>query len=291
MSSSSPPVHNAADEGPLATLRLALWFGLLAGLGEVALLAARKYVLHRLILVSKDAVWMAPLADVVLFVGAGILVAGLRAVLPRRLRPAPVLVFAALAAFTLLLMYQPLYRPAAALLALGIGTVALRAARRWSAAFNALVARSFPIMVIVVLLAAGAVHIQAAAKEGRQPSGDDSARRCARYPAHRSGRGSLWNPGAYGYSRPTTPRSNAGCAMAFAGTAMRPLRGFAVARRCSPGAFARALGGLAPAARRPQPTLTEALRAGPRYRGVRRHRTLRLLRAGLARGFSHYGIT
>ena len=42
-----------ADEGSLATLRLALWFGLLAGFGELALLAVRKYVLHRFLLVRR----------------------------------------------------------------------------------------------------------------------------------------------------------------------------------------------------------------------------------------------
>jgi len=150
MSSSFSAVDDAADERPLTTLRLALWFGLLTGLGEVALLAARKYLLHRLVLVSKEAVWMAPLADVILFLLAGILLIALRVVLPRRLWPPTVLVFAALASFTLLLMYQPLYRPAAAVLALGIGTFAFRMARRWRGAFAAVTVRSFPLMIIAV---------------------------------------------------------------------------------------------------------------------------------------------
>jgi len=207
MPGTSPPVHpTAADEGPLATLRLALWFGLLAGLGEIALLAVRKYVLHRLIFVSKNAMWMAPLADVVVFVLAGILLIGLRAVLPSRLRPPPVLVFAALAAFTLLLMYQPLYRPAAALLALGLGTVAFRMARRWTAAFDAAVTRSFPIMIIAILVATAAVRIQAAAGEGRLPSATTAARAGAPdilfivLDTVRSR-----NLSVYGYTRPTTP--------------------------------------------------------------------------------------
>src|SRR5215471_13700642 len=106
MSSTSPPVNlthanpEPLDERPSSILRLALWFGLLAGVGEVMLLAVRKYVLQRLILVSSEAVWMAPVADAVLFVVAGILLLGLRAVLPTRFRPPAVLVFAALAAFT-----------------------------------------------------------------------------------------------------------------------------------------------------------------------------------------------
>jgi arylsulfatase A-like enzyme len=204
--SSNSPIQHAANEGPLATLRLALWFGLLAGVGEVVLLAARKYVLHRLILVSREAVWMAPLADTFLFVLAGVLLVGLRAVLPYRLRPPPVLVFAALAVFTLLLMYQPLYRPAAALLALGVGTVAYRLARRWADAFDTWIRRTFPIMVVAILLVTVAVHLQAAGERGRQPAGTTAARAGAPdilfivLDTVRS-----WNLSVYGYSRPTTP--------------------------------------------------------------------------------------
>jgi len=207
MPSSPPPVDlTRRHERPLATLRLALWFGLLAGLGEVALLALRKYVLHRFILVSKDAVWMAPVADGILFVLAGILLLGLRAVLPRRVRLPPVLVFAALAAFTLLLMYQPLYRPAAALLALGLGTVAFRTVRRWTPAFDKIVSRTLPVMIIVVVLGGSAVHIQAAVEERRQGSGTTAARAGAPdilfivLDTVRS-----WNLSVYGYARPTTP--------------------------------------------------------------------------------------
>jgi arylsulfatase A-like enzyme len=203
----SPPVDlTRAHEAPLATLRLALWFGLLAGLGEVALLSVRKYFLHRFIGVSKEAVWMAPLADGVLFVLVGILLIGLRAVLPSRVRLPPVLIFAALAAFTLLLMYKPLYRPAAALLALGLGTVALRMARRWTPAFDKVVRRTLPIVVIVILLATAAVPIQAAVEEGRHRSGTTVARAGAPdilfivLDTVRS-----WNLSVYGYARPTTP--------------------------------------------------------------------------------------
>ena len=177
MPSASPLAHpTAADEGPLATLRFALSFGLLAGVGEIALLAVKKYVLHRLILADKEAVSMAPLADAILFVFAGILLIGLRAVVPKRLRPPTVLVFAALAVFTLLLMYQPLYRPAAALLALGAGTVVLRMARRRADTFDKWVTRTLPIMVVAILLATAAVHVQAAAERGRHSSGTMAAR-------------------------------------------------------------------------------------------------------------------
>ena len=206
LSTSAPADPARADEGSLATLRLALWFGLLAGLGELALLAVRKYVLHRFLLVSKDAVWMAPVADGTLFVLVAILLIGLRAVLPRRVRLPSVLIFAALAAFTLLLMYQPLYGPAAALLAIGLGTVALRMARRWAPGFDKFVGRTLPALIIVVLLGAGAVQIQAAVEKGRSGSGTTVARAGAPdvlfivLDTVRS-----WNLSVQGYPRRTTP--------------------------------------------------------------------------------------
>ena len=175
MTSASPPVPIHANEPPLATLRLALWFGLLTGIGEVVLIAARKYVLHHLVFFGNEVVWMAPLADAILFVVAGIAPIGLRAVLPGRLRPPAVLVFAALAAFTLLLMYGPLYRSAAAVLAIGIGTAAFRMARRWTPAFDRTVRWTLPIMVFGVV-AAGAVRVYAAGNQGSEPPSAVTAR-------------------------------------------------------------------------------------------------------------------
>ena len=98
-------------ERPLATLRLALWFGVLAGLGEVGLLVVRRYFLHRFIFVGTDAIWMAPFTDAILFLAIGVVLIALRAVFPRRIPLPPVPIFAALATFTLLLMYEPLSDP------------------------------------------------------------------------------------------------------------------------------------------------------------------------------------
>ena len=205
MTSASPPVPIHANEPPLATLRLALWFGLLTGIGEVVLIAARKYVLHHLVFFGNEVVWMAPLADAILFVVAGIALIGLRAVLPGRLRPPAVLVFAALAAFTLLLMYGPLYRSAAAVLAIGIGTAAFRMARRWTPAFDRTVRWTLPIMVFGVV-AAGAVRVYAAGNQGSEPPSAVTARSDAPdilFIVLDTVR--AWNLSVYGYPRPTTP--------------------------------------------------------------------------------------
>ena len=149
---------------------------------------------------------MAPVADVVLFAAAGLLLVLLRALLPSRLRPPPVLVFAALAAFALLLMYQPLYRPAAAVLALGLGTVAFRMSRRWSNAFHRMVRWTFPILVGAVLVATATVHASGAiARQGQEPvtTAADAGAPDILFIVLDTVRS--WNLSAYGYARPTTP--------------------------------------------------------------------------------------
>ena len=203
----SVPVHRTWEhERPLATLRLALWFGLLAGLGEVGLLAVRKYVLHRFIFVGTDAIWMAPLTDAILFLAVGVVLIALGAVLPRRIPLSPVPIFAALAAFTLLLMYEPLYRPAAAVLALGVGAVVFRGTRRRAQGFNKLVRLTLPAMIVVVLLAGGAMHLLRLAEERHIGSSVRQARADAPdvlFIVMDTVRSS--NLSAYGYARPTSP--------------------------------------------------------------------------------------
>ncbi len=192
-------------DGPLQVLRLAAWFGLLTGLGEVALLAIRKYLLHRFLFASMDSIWMAPLADTLLFLGAGGLLLLVRAVLPRRLTPSPVLVFTALSAFTILLMYGPLSRWALMILALGLGVQASRVARRHPEGFGRLVRRTLPAFLILVVLAGAGLRIWMATGQRRSLGGSTA----------RTGAPNVllivldtirsWNLGVYGYSRNTTP--------------------------------------------------------------------------------------
>jgi hypothetical protein len=64
------------------TLLLAVLFGLLAGLAELLLLAVKKYGQHRILHIPRDVVWMAPLADIVLCLSAGLLLIALAWRLP-----------------------------------------------------------------------------------------------------------------------------------------------------------------------------------------------------------------
>ena len=191
--------------GPLNVLRLALWFGLLTGIGEVILLAVRKYALHRFLFVSMDSVWMTPLANVLLFLASGVLVLLLRAILPRRLALSPVLAFTTLSAFTILLMYGPLSRLAILVLALGLGIQAARIVRRHPAGFDRLVRRTLPVFIILVLASGIALRAWMATGESRS-RGDATARPGVPnvllivLDTIRS-----WNLSLYGYERPTTP--------------------------------------------------------------------------------------
>ncbi len=64
-------------------LALATWVGLLSGLAELVLRGIEKFALHRYIYLSRQIVWMTPLADVILCVGV-IAVVGLASAALRR---------------------------------------------------------------------------------------------------------------------------------------------------------------------------------------------------------------
>lgn len=53
-------------------LRLAVWFGLLTGFGELGCLGVQKFLLHQLIYFGWHSVWMSPLANLCVFVIAGL---------------------------------------------------------------------------------------------------------------------------------------------------------------------------------------------------------------------------
>jgi arylsulfatase A-like enzyme len=106
-----------------------VWFGLAAGFAEIALFGVKRIVLDRVIRVSRDVIWMAPLADVVFcLIAAGSLV--LLALRFERLRSlqAAVTVTAFPAVLTVMLHYHPIHVVAKLVLALGIAVFLGRAA-------------------------------------------------------------------------------------------------------------------------------------------------------------------
>src|SRR5262245_30628512 len=110
----------------------AAWFGLITGLTEVALLAVAKYSLHHEVHAGVDAVWMTPVADALIFSIPAILLL----LLSFRVREAlltrvALAVFAFLGFISILLLYQRLHIPAAALLAAGLATQTVRLLNRY----------------------------------------------------------------------------------------------------------------------------------------------------------------
>ena len=289
---SGSPAPRATDR-PGAVLWLALWFGLGTGIAEVILLAIRKFGLHRFLFLSVDAVWMAPLADAILFVILGLGLLLLRLVLPRRIPLPPVLFFSALATFTILLMYGPLSKLAAVIVALGVGVQATRMTGRRSEGFMRLVRRTTPVLAGLVLLAGLGVRALIAAS-GRRSAGVMTAET----------RGApnvllivldtvrAWSLGIYGYSRPTTPElerwmSDGVRFQTALSTAPWTLPSHAT---LFTGRFPHELsaGWLSPLDGE-HPTLAEVMSArGYAAAGFVANTTYCSYESGLARGFSHY---
>src|SRR5262245_59011717 len=61
-----------------STVYLAAWFGLCAGFGEVICLGIQKFLLRQPIYFSLHIVWMAPLANLCIFMLPGLLLSAIR---------------------------------------------------------------------------------------------------------------------------------------------------------------------------------------------------------------------
>jgi arylsulfatase A-like enzyme len=157
------PESRAAD--PRATLDsasvlgLCVWVGLLTGLMEVALRSVQSQVLGIRIWLSADLVWMAPLADVVIFAALGLVLTALHKLWPRVVSPT---VLAAVLAFTAivgpLLHLARIHQVASLLLAAGVAVQAGRMLAPHLATIRRLAAKSAVWMVLLVVAMAGAVR-------------------------------------------------------------------------------------------------------------------------------------
>lgn len=282
-----------ATERPGAVLWLALWFGLGTGVAEVVLLGVRKFLLHRFLFLSVDAVWMAPLADAILFliVGLGLIV--LRLLLPRRIPLPPVLFFTAMGTFTLLLMYGPLSKVAALIIGLGLGVQAVRMTTRHEAGFLRMVRRTTLMLAALVLVLGIGVRSMIAKRWGnyRQPLAAE-ARGAPNVLLIVLDTVRAWSLGIYGYSRPTTPELSR-----WMSDGVRFQTALSTAPWTLPshatmftGRFPHDLsaGWLSPLDSE-HPTLAEVLSArGYATAGLVANTTYCSYESGLARGFSHY---
>lgn len=140
-------------------VRLALWFGLVGGLGEVAVHALQRLSPHVLLLLGDDTVWMAPLAVFLLLLAVGV---ALRLVQRLRRRQANDLlmpVFLLLVSLGIMLAYPRLQWAASVVVAAGVAFQGTRVYRRRTAVFDTLVRRSLIPLVALVLVLAGSLAV------------------------------------------------------------------------------------------------------------------------------------
>jgi arylsulfatase A-like enzyme len=155
-----------ADPGVIA---LALWFGIVGGLGEVVVHAGRRFIRHRFVFVSDDAVWMAPLAIFLLLLLIGVVLVGIQRLRHRPATRALVPGFLFLTGAGVLLSYPRLHWAASLVLAAGIAFQCTRWQRRHSARVATLVYATLPwLITLVVSLGIG---LQVARRLTRVPSG------------------------------------------------------------------------------------------------------------------------
>ena len=147
----------SAQEPATAVLLIAAWAGLLTGLGEGCLRTAAKYVLHRTVWLDPHVVWMAPVADLLVFSVAGLLLYAAGARWPGVRRLSVVAGAAAgLGVLALLLNYPRLHPGAAVLLAAGLAVLPARLVDRHAHAFRRLVRRTVGSMgALVAVLGVG----------------------------------------------------------------------------------------------------------------------------------------
>lgn len=138
--------------------RWALWFAVVAGLGQALVVAVARLATNRLIIVSPDVVWMAPTANAAVFgVAAGLLLATRR--LKRSMADGVALaVFVFLFVIGPLLIVPRLHVYAAVVLAAGLAVQGARAIRPRLDALDPLVRRTLPGPVIVCVILGFGLH-------------------------------------------------------------------------------------------------------------------------------------
>jgi arylsulfatase A-like enzyme len=155
---SSPQDRATNRLGPVTLLVLSAWCGLISGLLEVGITVVRKQMFDRnhLYWMSRHFIWLAPLANLVIFLALGMLLSLLVLCGRRRGRWLAARLLGTLTLLPALWVAFPsIYGPAGFLLALGIAAQAVPALQRHAIGFRRLVRVSFPVVAgLVPILAA-----------------------------------------------------------------------------------------------------------------------------------------
>jgi arylsulfatase A-like enzyme len=143
--------------GPLDVLVLSAWCSLAGGLLEVGTRVVCKILpVHRSYGMSRHFVWMAPLSNLLLFSGIGLLLALATRFWPRRGGWLAARLVVSLAILPALVLMSPrIYLWAWAILALGIASCLMPIVESWPAEARRWQLRSFPALAGIVLVLAG----------------------------------------------------------------------------------------------------------------------------------------
>lgn len=186
---------------------MAVWFGIVTGFGEVAILAYRKFYQHRIIYFGPQVAWMAPVADVCIFAIPGLVLFLLAWRWPKLVSLSrAVFLFALLGFLSGLLMFGSVAWYASVVLSAGLAVQAARVIRVYSSGFQRTVRRMTPWLVVGVMsLAIGIQGYQRVHERlalAALPPSDPKAPNVLLIVMDTVRAQEL---SLYGYSRPTTP--------------------------------------------------------------------------------------
>jgi arylsulfatase A-like enzyme len=193
--------------GPLDVFVLSAWCGLAGGLLEVGTRVVWKILpSHRMYLMSRHFIWMAPLSNLLLFTGVGVLLALATKLWPCRGGMLFSRAVCFLAILPVLIVMSPrIYPGALAILAMGISVRLVPFLERRHAEVRRVLMRSFPLLLGIVVVTGTFVFGRDWLKERRElfrplPPGDPPNVLLIVLDTVRADRLSL-----YGYHRPTSP--------------------------------------------------------------------------------------
>jgi arylsulfatase A-like enzyme len=204
----SPSPGSVPRWPPLTLLAASIGFGLLAGLGELAVHHGRRLAGNVILPFGRDALWQVPLADAGMFLAVGLLLAVPLSLKAGSKGPAiAITVLGGLAALAVLLLVDRVHWGARLFLAAAIGTGAARVLAPRANGVGRLLRRVVPAAVLLLALVGALLPLEARLRSGR-------AVRALPAPAPSRPNVLLiildtvraWNLGIYGYARPTTPR-------------------------------------------------------------------------------------
>lgn len=188
-------------------VRIAIWWGIATGIGELAYQGVRKFYLKLFLFQPLDSIWMTPLAEALIFTAVALTGYGIFRLRGRRPTAGHLHAWgASLSAMALLFLFPPLHRGAAVLIALGVGTQFGRSPLAVAAWPRTLINRTLPLLGLALAVAGVGLPLSRALSERRA---------IAALPAGRTNAPNVLliildtvrslDMSLYGYSRPTTP--------------------------------------------------------------------------------------